>query len=839
MVKRSYPSTHDQHDPKLFRESLGSLGTTTQPGADQLQQLQAKVRQGVKHVELHLNSSGKGNFGANDTPDKYGFEQRKTIMQLAKMNEQTLSVHASLDLTSFTGLGQGGSFDEAKRWSSLKEVDETLKFAAETAKGGAVVFHMQGEQFSNTRSEPNISKEYLDWLKVNRPEEYKTLKEERLSENLLDRKIVDNPLQEYEVKQDFEKLKTENPEKYQKYQQIGREKGIEPYKAYFTDYTLDKQKISPDVSPYVVVGDKITQVDRNQAFVNVDTLSNPQGFSSQEREILKQAGIEVGNFSINDYQKALALFSNGKPRELYSVDDSTFQNLRKKIVVEYEDVLHKNENLLSLADKEFFQSQMKSQLKQLGLQKQELHTKYEMFSRELKQIRKLEDENKRAILKLQEFENSSKKESIHGAAVDLIKEDISKRNNTIQQLVSVMGYPEYQQLSQYDQAIAQLNKQEYEVKERIGTAKSLTDEVFTKNVSGMGHLGTKALKYQIDLKKKSAIGEEEVKKINKKVEELEKEYDSINDPAKQSQLASEIAKERYKLKRWIGTKDYDDVDIENRPLYLSPENMLPGYGNLSSLDEYKGVIRMAQEDFAKRLLSDESEYEQLRQEYEEVTGKKIQTIEEAQQIAKNHIAGTFDNAHAATWLKHFKKEVNPKTGKEESEEHRIERFNKWMNQEVEKMYKEGIIKHVHFNDSAGKDDDHNLIGQGVLDVHGLRETLRKAGYKEALIVEAGGRGANSNLHLLNAYDAFNVSLFADSNSKAGLHAEDEDGYRIGSTTHHSVVNSGSTQVSDWMSLKREYNRRPEYSEYGMNPSSFSVQPQQGQQVGRWSNTSFF
>ena len=189
----------------------------------------------------------------------------------------------------------------------------------------------------------------------------------------------------------------------------------------------------------------------------------------------------------------------------------------------------------------------------------------------------------------------------------------------------------------------------------------------------------------------------------------------------------------------------------------------------------------------------------------------------------------------------LEKEIDPKTGREETEEHRIERFNNWMNKEVEHMYNEGIIKHVHLNDSAGKDDDHNLIGQGILDVHTLRETLRKAGYEEALIIEAGGRGANSNQHLLNAYDVFNVSLFRDERSQGGF-VDGEEGYRIGSATHQDMVSmnsGGNMQVSDWMSVKREYNRRPEYSAYGMSPSSFSAQPQQGQQVGGWSNTSFF
>ena len=39
---RDYFSGVDQNDPKTFRESFGTLGTTTVPGENQLTQLQAK-----------------------------------------------------------------------------------------------------------------------------------------------------------------------------------------------------------------------------------------------------------------------------------------------------------------------------------------------------------------------------------------------------------------------------------------------------------------------------------------------------------------------------------------------------------------------------------------------------------------------------------------------------------------------------------------------------------------------------------------------------------------------------------------------------------------------------
>ncbi len=149
MGNEKFSSTINQHDPKEFRESFGSFGTTTNPNArDHLSELQAMVRRGVKHVEIHLAGTGKGNFGVQDVPDKYGFEQKRTIMQLAKLNNQTLSVHANFNTTSFSGLTQRG-FDEAERANNIRELDESLKFAAETAKGGAVVFHIQGDMPSS------------------------------------------------------------------------------------------------------------------------------------------------------------------------------------------------------------------------------------------------------------------------------------------------------------------------------------------------------------------------------------------------------------------------------------------------------------------------------------------------------------------------------------------------------------------------------------------------------------------------------------------------------------------------------------------------------------------
>jgi hypothetical protein len=112
-----------------------------------------------------------------------------------------------------------------------------------------------------------------------------------------------------------------------------------------------------------------------------------------------------------------------------------------------------------------------------------------------------------------------------------------------------------------------------------------------------------------------------------------------------------------------------------------------------------------------------------------------------------------------------------------------------------------------------------MIGTGLLDVHDLRHRLRKAGIKESFIVEAGGRGANNNLHLTNAFEVFNPTL--------GIERE----------MPSVSVNSG---VSDWISTTRDYQRRPQYSSYGMSYSTFRHQaPKEGGERGSWSGTSFF
>ena len=853
MAEHNFSSSNDQHDPKEFRESFGSFGTTTQPGANQLTELQAMVRRGVKHVELHLAGRGKGNFGAQDVPDKYGFEQRRTIMQLAKLNNQTLSVHSSFDIVSFSGLGQGG-FNEAERANNIRELDESLKFAAETAKQGAVVFHIQGDPLPSSRGDLNLSEEYLTWLKENNKAEYERLQKEYFQSNPLDREFVDNIEQIKEVKTEFENLSQKEKDFYNAQAKQNSSQG---WKEYYSDKSLEKAKVSPDYNPMVVVGDKITSAPRQQEMVDFDALKT---LNDKEKSMINEIGVNLDqSFTIEDYQKLNAIFTNGKPADL-NVSEEEFRDLKNKVLLDYKKIYKENNYMSGVSDKKFYQKLIDNQIKLADLQKEDIEFNYQLHKDELEEIKSTKREERRIyneLKKAQEQNNSQKvnelKRKLDGGVENLSQDEQKrlqelapkKQNNLLskaeekefnsiyqkfvgykkyqQVIMQDIGQLEYQKLEKYDELIAQTNEQKNKLEEQKNEIKSITDESFKKNTTAMAHLGTKALRYQLDLKRKSKDALEKKAEINKKVKELQQLYDQETDAKKQNQIHTQLQKERYKLKQVTGLKDYEDIDLINKPLYLAPENMLPGYGSLTSIEEFKATVRMSQKEFADKLLSDDYEYKTLKEEYEQETGQKITNHSQALEVAKRHIGGTFDNAHAAVWLKHFKKEEN------ESEENRIDRFNKWLNNQAAEMYKEGIIKHVHFNDTSGKDDDHNLLGQGILDIHDLREKLRGAGFKEALIVEAGGRGANSVMHLQNAWDIFNPSLFGDSNSQGGT------GYKLQENSQFV----GGQQVSDWMSIKRDYENRPQYSQYGFGYSAFKPrQPQQGQPRGTWSGMGF-
>lgn len=811
MVKQSYSSDFNQYDPKKFRETLGTFGTTTIPGQNQLQELQAKIRQGVKHVELHLNRSGKGEFNANDVPDKYGFEHRRTIMQLAKLNNQSLSVHSSLDITSFAGMAREG-YDAATRWDSIKEMDETMKFAAETTKGGAVVMHLQGEPHNQTsRTQLTLTNRYQEWMKKNgKGSELDKLKKDYLDDNPLKRLFVDDPSRINQIQSDYSNLA---PEVKVAFESKNKQNfnGMSPAEFYFIKTQNDKVKLS-NISSHIAIGDQLSQVDRKSELVDIKKLSEKKDFTDKEKKFFDLFKVNVGSsLSVDDFQKLQGIFSSDTAPEVFeragfSKDD--FKNLRDEYLVTYDKVLKNNDNLYSNADTEFYKKVNEITMGSIELQKKKFNLKHEMFKSELDKVKKLEKENRDAFNEIEKYREDNEE---NNALKDSIKIAIAERNEDISKLkYNTIGQEDYHMLSNYDEQIADFNKKIKDIEQSSTNARSLAEDSFDKNISGLSYVAFKGLKYQLDMKKKSKEAETVLPKLKNELKGLEKRYASSKDFDEQENINNEMSKKKREIRKWVGVKDYKDIDVIKNPLYISPENMLPGMGNLTSLEEFKAVVRVGQSDFAKKLFgSNEDFYKSIKEDYEKETGKKINSEADALEVAQRHLIGTLDTAHAGSWFKHF----NPldDNGKPLDEGARIEKFNDWLKNQAKDLVEQKLVKHVHFNDTQGKDDDHNTIGTGILDMHELRHTLRKAGVNEAMIVEAGGRGA----HLQAAFNLFNPSL---------------NSYGIAS----------GSGISDWVSVERNYSSRQEFSSYGMNESSFKhAPPQQGQQRGDWSGTNFF
>jgi len=119
------------------------LGVSTPPMQDQLQSIQARIRQGAQAVELGFLGTGKGSAGQSSfTPGTVGIPERQAIRDVAKVNDVKISsVHASMKIQGLAGFDGRGEFSEAKRSQDMEEVKRTIDFAGDVTDGGAIVVH--------------------------------------------------------------------------------------------------------------------------------------------------------------------------------------------------------------------------------------------------------------------------------------------------------------------------------------------------------------------------------------------------------------------------------------------------------------------------------------------------------------------------------------------------------------------------------------------------------------------------------------------------------------------------------------------------------------------------
>lgn len=122
--------------------STKELGLSAGIG-DPLAQLRAHLTAGANHVEIGFMGVGHGSVNQPNawTPSIVGKEKREEIRRLAKLNDVTLSTHASANLSGFSGFREG-KFNPQHAHLMLTEAKKAVDFAADTAEGGPVVIHV-------------------------------------------------------------------------------------------------------------------------------------------------------------------------------------------------------------------------------------------------------------------------------------------------------------------------------------------------------------------------------------------------------------------------------------------------------------------------------------------------------------------------------------------------------------------------------------------------------------------------------------------------------------------------------------------------------------------------
>ncbi len=115
------------------------LGATLNPMQNQLQALQAKIREGASKMEFEFMGRQKGN-SQQSTPESYGKEEREMMRALAQLNDIRTSTHATPQVSGLAGFGERG-FNKAQQHATIHEVQRAIDFAKDASTGGAVVLH--------------------------------------------------------------------------------------------------------------------------------------------------------------------------------------------------------------------------------------------------------------------------------------------------------------------------------------------------------------------------------------------------------------------------------------------------------------------------------------------------------------------------------------------------------------------------------------------------------------------------------------------------------------------------------------------------------------------------
>jgi hypothetical protein len=168
----------------------------------------------------------------------------------------------------------------------------------------------------------------------------------------------------------------------------------------------------------------------------------------------------------------------------------------------------------------------------------------------------------------------------------------------------------------------------------------------------------------------------------------------------------------------------------DEPLFIAPENIFPEMGYGSHPQELIDLVKKSRNRMVEMMT------------HKEIEGKKNPYFdpsiskEKAERIAKDHIKATFDTQHLGMWYRYFDRKDKPFS----SEQERLEEFNKWYLQWVEKMQNEGIIGNVHMLDGFGRGHTHIPLGEGRHPVKTAIHKLLELGYEGNISSEGHEQG---------------------------------------------------------------------------------------------------
>jgi hypothetical protein len=169
----------------------------------------------------------------------------------------------------------------------------------------------------------------------------------------------------------------------------------------------------------------------------------------------------------------------------------------------------------------------------------------------------------------------------------------------------------------------------------------------------------------------------------------------------------------------------------NEPIFIAPENIFPEVGYGSHPQELIDLVKKSRNRMVEMMT--QKEIQGKNNPYFDPNISK----EKAERIAKDHIKATFDTQHLGMWYRYFDRKDKPFS----SEQERLEEFNKWYLQWVEKMQKEGVIGNVHMLDGFGRGHTHIPIGEGRHPVKTAIHKLLELGYEGNISSEGHEQGA--------------------------------------------------------------------------------------------------